>query len=201
MAKEIQCQQCKVKTPKNELTIHVHVTSTGTKKNMYFHGECLDKYFKDKEFKEAESKELDDLYIVMKEIHNIDVIPTTIFSMYLQPLRNGIFKSGTRTKKYKEGIPYSVMKDSYLYVKGSIEYTRKNKEFNSTTDFLRYTFAIMVDKMPMAKKKKKQEEFAKIIENENINIQQSHDDIAFAEREYKFKKKQKKGIDMSEFLD
>lgn len=201
MAKEVKCQQCKVKTPKDELVVHIHETSTGTKKNMYFHEECLKAYLKDREFKEVEAKELDELYVVIKELHRIDVIPTTFFSMYLQPLRNGVFKSGTKTKKYKEGIPFSVMKDSYLYVKDSVEYARKNKEFDGSLGFLRYTFSIMVDKMPIAKKKKKQEEFAKVIQNENINIQQSHDDIAFAEREYKFKKKTNGGVDMSEFLD
>lgn len=200
-AKAINCVQCKVKTLREDMVLHVHVASTGTTKDMYFHEDCLKTYLKDKEFKEKEAKELDELYEVIKKLHNLEVLPSNFFSLYLQPLRNGVFKVGKKVKKYKEGIPYSDMKDSYLFVSSSVEYARKNKEFDGALGFLRYTFSIMVDKMPMAKKKKKQDEFAKVIENENSNIKQSQDDIAFAEREIVFKKKTNGGVDLSEFLD
>lgn len=195
------CQQCKNKSPKEEMVVHVHVANTGTKKNMNFHEECLEIYLKEKEFKDKEQKELDEFYDVLKRIHNLDVIPSNFFRDYIQPLRGGFFKSGKKTKRYKEGIPYSVMKDSYLFIEKTVEYYRKNKEFKGSLDFLKYTFSIMVDKMPMAKKKKKQEEFAKVIQNENTNIKQSQDDIAFAEREYNFKKKSNGGVDLSNLLD
>jgi hypothetical protein len=201
MAKEVMCQQCKSKSPKEEMVIHVHVTSTGNKKNMNFHEDCLKVYLTEKESKDKEQAEKDEFHEVVKRIHNLDVVPPNFYRDYAEPLRGGFFKSGNKVKRYKEGIPYSVMKDSYLYIEKTVEYYRKNKEFKGSLEFLRYTFTIMVDKMPMAKKKKKQEDFAKIIENENTTIQQSHDDIAFAEREYKFKKKTNGGVDMSEFLD
>ena len=57
MAKEVKCQQCKVKTPKDELILHIHEASTGTKKNMYFHEECYNEYLKEREFKDKELEE------------------------------------------------------------------------------------------------------------------------------------------------
>jgi hypothetical protein len=201
MAKEVMCKQCKKKSSKEEMVVHVHETSTGNKTKMNFHEECLVVYLKDKEFKEKEQQEKDELNEVVKRIHNLEVVPSNFYRDYVEPLRGGFFKSGTKVKRYKEGIPYSVMKDSYLFIEKTVEYYRKNKEFDGSMGFLKYTFSIMVDKMPMAKKKKKQEEFAQVIQNENANIQQSHEDIIFAEREYKFKKKSNGGVDLSDLLD
>lgn len=201
--RELQCQQCKIKTPIDKMVLYVHIASTGTTKDKYFHpGKCMEQHLQEQAFKDREAKELDELYEVIKRLHRLDVLPSTFFSGYLQPLRNGVFKMGTKVKKYKEGIPFPLMKETYLYIENTIDWARTNRKFDGALAELKYIFAAMVDKLPIVKKRMRQSEFAKGVAAEKSQSSQSQDDIAFMEREIIFKKKDNgKGRDLSDILD
>lgn len=180
------------------MVVHEHVTSTGNIQKLNIHKDCYPKYLKEKEFKEKEAKELDHLVEVIIEIHGGI---HQRFYPFLQDLRNGTVLLGrNKRKKYKEGYPYPLIADTYLYCRESIEYWKKNKEFDSLLSELKYGFMIVNDKITVVKKKNEKKEFLKAKreaeqknDTENNLINNQNEDVAIF-------KKQKRQDDISDFL-
>jgi hypothetical protein len=199
MAK-VLCQVCREKSEKSTMIVEEKVAQEGNKKGevkrKYYHpGECYEKFLKDKEFKEKENMELDSLYSVIKEIHSMDIVTSTFFGSYLQPVRNGNFKLGRKTIKRKEGIPYPIIEKAYKLAKPNILYAKNNKMFDSAINELKYCFAIVIDKLPMAIKQLKMEKRKEEIREEALQVEQEE------EREIVYKKKQNNNDDFSDLLD
>lgn len=112
----------------------------------YYHLEyCHDKYLKLKDFKANERKELDSLATTITKIHrltSVNTIPNTFYP-YIQELRNDSVLFGRVSKRYKQGITYQTIEDTYSYCSEKIEWARGNKEFKNLMAELRYCFAIV----------------------------------------------------------
>lgn len=197
--KKLQCKRCKIKTPITELVEHVKVANTGKETIERYHPKCLEDFLEEQKFKQKEAEELDELYMLIKDIHKLDVVPSTMFSLHIQPLRNGEFRLGKKVKKYKQGVPYHLMTEAYKLSAKSISYWKENKTFDTAMGELKYGFAIMVDNLPLAKKRIDQNRKAKIAAEQQLqDILQNNEQ--YEQVEYKYKKKKEDVIDIS-FLD
>jgi hypothetical protein len=125
----------------------------------YFHeGECYEKYLRHKQFKEKENAELDELYITIKEIYGLEIVPKQLFPL-LQDIRNGNVNNRGKVKKYKQGVPYRIINEAYLMAKNDIQKARTYKQFTSTLGELKYGLAIVMDRInEIAKRKRKAEQ-------------------------------------------
>ncbi|MFS0855262.1 hypothetical protein AB3M99_02735 [Paenibacillus taichungensis] len=112
----------------------------------YYHVEyCHDKYLQDKEFKAKERKELDCLAEAIVKIHklnSVNTIPNTFYP-YIQELRNDSVLFGRVSRRYKEGITYKTIENTYEYCAEKIEWAKGNKEFKNLMSELKYCFAIV----------------------------------------------------------
>lgn len=202
MPRRVKCQECGEFNTSDKMKLHVHFTSSNRKKNMYFHEECYDQYLEKKKFNEKESEELYELTETIKKLHRLDInVPDTFFRDYIQPLRNGTFKSKKRIKKSKEGVPYSLMNDTYKYCEQTIDYVRTNKKFESTYSMLKYTFAVMIDKIQIVKKKNKQKIAEKEMSERHKESIIDDNRRNFQDTEISFKNKSNGRADISNFLD
>ena len=78
MGRMLKCQRCGVAdTEKDELEFDLVGEKKPVKK--YYHKSCYQEHLKDKEFKAKESKELDELIEVIKDIYGVKVVPNTIY--------------------------------------------------------------------------------------------------------------------------
>lgn len=176
------------------------MSDKGNRTRVYVHSvKCYDEYLADKEFKKKEAEELDFLHETIKKVHRIPIIPPAFFVM-LQDLRNGTVRVGTKTKKYKEGVSYRTIADTYLYIQNSVDWAKTNRKFDGTMKELRYCFVIMLDKIYLVDKKQKKERFAKEISQSKNEHNQAADLVNFEHREVTFKKKKAKN-DISHLLD
>lgn len=176
MARYVKCRTCEEnilyseRFDKCEIVTKVSET-TGKSKNFYYHkGECWEQYQKQTSFIENEMKEKDELNEMIKGIHCVKFqLPPRMWEL-LQDLRNGtnryqkFFK-----KKYKKGIPYSVLTEAYRMSKDSIEWARLNRKFRTTEEEMRYCLKIVQGRIEDAYKKIKRtqqvEEFSKAKEH------------------------------------
>ena len=117
-------------------------------KKRYIHYECLEKHKKDAEFKKREKKELDRLVDYIKEVHHIKMVPSTFYP-FINDLRNGNTRRGkiVGEVKFKKGYEYNVIRYTYRRYKGNVEWAIRNKSFKGTMSMLKYTMAIVVDKI------------------------------------------------------
>lgn len=195
---KVKCRFCEKKdTERSDMIFEEHITSGGNSQKKYYHNDCYPKYLIEKEFKEKEQKELDNLIETILNIHKLESIPQQFYP-FIQDLRNGTVLFGKKKKKYKKGYPYSLIAKTYKYCQDSIEYWKKNKEFDSTMGELKYAWAIINDKINVVKKKEEKKEFQKAkrvaeeIEESNNTINQSQKIVEF--------KKKKRDDDISDFL-
>lgn len=173
----VKCQWCKEKDTDRDEMKKV-VVGTKTKSNKYYHVGCYEKYLKDKEFKEKEAKELDQLYETVKRIHNMDTVPSGLFYL-LQDLRNGtIRKNGVVIKKFKNGIQYRYIDWCYKYCEDEIRKWQRIKDFGDDKNGeLRYCFSIVSSNIENAardyktrlNRKKKNEQSMKQVVKEDTN--------------------------------
>lgn len=184
MSAKVKCQYCEEKSPKDEMHCEAKPTGqfnkNGSEKmqRKYWHHDCFEKELKDREFKEKEQAELDELNATLIRIHNIKgfkdedpKIPSTFFP-FLQEIRNGTILFGQRVKKYKQGIRYKYINYTYLFCEENIEYARRTKEFKDLMAELRYCLAIVKNNIEDAardlKRKNKQRERNKKIMEQKI---------------------------------
>ena len=174
----------------------------GTEKmnRKFFHKSCAEEIEKDKAFKQKEAKEFEDLYEYLKELHNIDALDGRMIER-IQDFRNGTVKvQNQKVKKYKEGVTYKAMLDTYRYIGDQIERILHTNNFNQRKwNEFAYIFGTMVrnlnDVQVMLKQKQKEEDKLKTTIKKNIESESENYTPAFNN-----KKKKKDELDISDFL-
>lgn len=203
----VKCQQCDEKQPFNEeeMTFIEKVSDSGRKTKKYFHIKCLNKYEEEQTFLDKEKAELDELVEVAGAIHEAPKPPNLahqlprIWYHMIQDFRNGTSRYTRNFKKrYKKGIPYHVIAEAYKLSKDSIRWAKMDKNFKDTTSEVRYSLAIVSNKIPDAlKKQQRDEHMAKV---EKVREQEEIERLEH-ERETVYKKQQKASYDISDLLD
>jgi len=149
--KTVTCRQCKKKEIYPQVDMYVELAGRNKDSEKYWHYDCW-------EFKCKEQKELDDLYNTIKEIHGYPSIPPALF-VYLQDLRNGTIKlNKNKIRKYKEGVPYPVIKKAYEMNRKKIHWVKGNKTFKQTVSEFMYAFKIIESKINDAFKEMRRKE-------------------------------------------
>jgi hypothetical protein len=132
--RNVICRHCRKKSPKSQM--HCELTGKEKKVRKYFHHECW-------EFKCNELKEWNELFNTVKEIYGYPDIPKGFISI-LQKLRNGTITFNKKEiKKYKKGVPYSIIKKSYEMNRKKIQWVKNNKNFKKTISEFMYGFRII----------------------------------------------------------
>lgn len=90
-------------------------------------------------------KEMDSLINTIVKLHKLNSVATFPRSFYpfIQELRNDSVLFGKIERRYKEGLTYKTIEDTYLYCSEKIEWARGNKEFKNIMSELKYCFAIV----------------------------------------------------------
>lgn len=112
----------------------------------YYHLEyCHEKWLKDKAFKQKEREEMDSLINTIIRLHKFQSAATfpKTFYPFIQELRNDSVLFGKLERRYKEGITYETIENTYLYCEERIEWARGNKEFKNVMNELKYCFMIV----------------------------------------------------------
>lgn len=183
MARWVKCQWCGEKENRDLMTVVEEKTSVaGRVQRKYCHPSCVEKYYKDKERKEKEKKQREDLFKVIKRVHNINIIPHQFYSL-LEQLR--------------KGTPYVVIRRTYILYQDEVRRAKQYKKFDSTMNELKYCFFIMRDKFEHVKELMKEKKQQK--EKEKAVAQEKDETGIFMEREIKYKKRNN-GVDISDFL-
>lgn len=159
----------------------------------YFHIECHELQLKDKEYKQVETAKLTDLYNHILKIHNIIALDGRMMEK-IQDLRNGSVKiNNKKVTKYKEGVPYEVMLQTYIYLASTIDGILHSMHFNEKWNEFSYIFGTVTrsvnDVMLMNKQRDKQIEKMQNVPSEEVEIQ-----VPIKS------KKVKDNLDISEFL-
>lgn len=212
MPRYVKCRHCnetELYQDRNEKMDYIEaVSSSGKVKKEYCHkGKCFEKYKSHKEFIQKEESEKDELNTVIKDIYNIKYqIPPMIWEL-IQDLRNGTNRYTKLFKKrYKKGIPYSVLCEAFKMSRDSIHWARLNRRFKTLENEMVYGMKIVQGKIEDANKKltrsKQAEEFSSAREELNAIVDEGYSsEERIKERENKQKYKSKNHIDMSNFLD
>jgi hypothetical protein len=195
----LKCQFCKERVPfeqKDEMVIDVVVSVTNKEYKKYIHRKCYPAYLKHKEFIEQENRERDELNKVVMEIHGLMVSPNKSWWEMVQDLRNGTNRYEKFWKKrYKQGVPYRVVKEAYLLAKNDIEWAKLNKKFERVEQELKYGLAIAVNRLNDAYRKLKMEEE---VEKKQRAIE--HTEIELYENARKIEYKRQDSDDLSDIL-
>lgn len=112
----------------------------------YYHLEyCHTKWKRDRAFKLKEREEMDSLVSTIVRLHKLQSVATfpRTFYPFIQELRNDSVLFGKIERRYKEGLTYKTIEDTYLYCADKIEWAKGNKEFKNVMSELRYCFAIV----------------------------------------------------------
>lgn len=201
--KEVKCFWCKEKSPKDEMKCEEKPTGkfnkNGTEKmsRKYFHVMCFSKYEKDMVFRKQELEDWDALYSYLLNLHKLEVLDGRMIER-IQDLRNGTIKlNGKKIKKYKMGVSYKTMLQTYKYTEDKFASISNYKNFETEWNEFTYFFGTMTNNITEVRntliKVKKQEESQKNIIKKNINLQES--------QEVKVVKNKKKDeLDISDFL-
>lgn len=190
----VKCQFCNESIPYSERETLAHeekeyqskgVTKT---KNIYWHQECYPKELKQREFLLQEKKEKDELNETLQKIYKVKYNFSSNFWWMISDLREGTnrFQKFWK-KKYKQGIPFPVIREAYMMSVQDIEWARMSKSFKNLNDEMRYGLMIMQGKVNDAyRKMKTREQQSKINEaREEIQIEDMKEN-----RQVSFKKKQ-----------
>lgn len=192
--KQAMCQLCKIKALKEDMEFEMVGTKTPLAK--YYHkGACWETRLKEKAFNEIESKELDDLVEIIKEIYGVKLIPSNSYP-FLQALRNGTKFFGKNDYKYKQGYSYDLIAETFNYVSESIEYANRTKSFNGFNNALRYGLAIVCDKLSVVEQRRNLREKQSILIDKHLESIESEDEFVSS-----YKKKDKSKSDITDFLD
>lgn len=179
----VKCNWCKEKENKETMFAEEKVTEQLNKDGSpritrkYFHNDCHSLYLQDKEQKEKELKALDQLYQYLIKLHNLDVLDGRMMEK-IQDLRNGSIKvKAKKIKRYKEGVPYELMLDTYKFIEDRADYIKKTNEFKTEWNEFSYIFGTMVNNINAIKdaavKRKTAERINKAIKinQETVEVQ------------------------------
>lgn len=194
----VKCQHCNEQGDKSQMKCESKDTGellkSGKPKliNKYYHLTCYDDYLQDKEFKQQELIELDYLYQYLLGVHNIKSLDGRMMEK-IQDLRNGTVKMGNKkVNRYKNGVSYTLMLDSYKFSASNIDEAIKNMQFDKKWNEFAYCFAIMNSNIPNVEKAQKFTQERKEIEaNRQVEV---------VEIKVDKKKKVKDDMDLSDFL-
>jgi hypothetical protein len=193
MARNVKCQWCGVSdTPKDEMMFEMTTGKKPVRKN--YHKNCYNDYLKDKEFKQKEAEELDKLVEKIKDIFGAKAVPSSIYP-YLQDLRNGTRFFGKYDYKYKQGYTYDLIAETFDYCSETIEYWVARKNFNGLTSALKYSLAIVCDKLQVVENRRKQREKQRMLIEKHI------ENVDGENQEFETSYKKKKQVDDLDFLD
>lgn len=202
MARIVKCQWCNESVPFNEretLTKEVKVSeSTGKSKNLYYHPDCYPKHLERAVFNEKEREQKDALNEAVKKIYSIKFNLPVRWWEYVADLREGTNRyEKFWKKKYKQGVPFDVIREAFLLSAQDIEWARLNKKFKTIDQELRYGLMIMQSKVNDAYRKiKTREQQAK----RNEAMEQALIEEMKDSREVSFDKKQQEKRDYSYLL-
>jgi hypothetical protein len=190
----------------DERITEIIVSSTGKKMYKHFHPECHTAYLKYKELRKNDAPELDSLYKTIQRIHSIPKETNAVEAImsHIQDVRNGTIRKGSIIiKRYKEGVPYSVIEDAYKISEPTIMYYRNGaKEFKDKKAELKYCFAIVLKNIDLAyvrrAKEKREAQLRQELEANTENIETViHDQTT---PQPTFKPKQNSKFDISDLL-
>lgn len=195
MARRVKCRYCEQTDSSDLMTFELH----GTVKKYYHVDGCYQKHLERQKIIDIEQAELDDLAKYIMTLHNVNTLPSSHYVM-LQGLRNGeVYKRGVKAKKYKDGIPYIIIKKTYEYCSKDIKWAIANKSFTGMKGELMYGLSIVYDKINYVKKQEQKKKSQKETE-ELVKEQKKEIIMEQMEKEVKYKKKEDKN-DISAFLD
>lgn len=201
--REVKCYWCKEKSSKENMACEAKPTgkfnTNGTEKmsRRYFHKPCHEEYKNDQEFKRKELTELDSLYTYLMKLHKIELLDGRMMER-IQDLRNGTVKiQNKKIKKYKSGVSYSIMLETYQYIEDQLSKVNDYKTFETVWNEFAYYFSIMINKIhevqSIIKRQKKQEDVHTNVVKNNLHLQER--------QEISVKKNKKKDeLDISNFL-
>lgn len=199
MARETRvCQYCRIEDT-NKDDMEVERVKSGTKMiNKFYHKHCHEKLLAEKAFKEEESKELDKLVEVVKDIYGIKAVPNSVYP-YLQDLRNGTRFFGKKNYRYKEGYTYDLIAETFQFCSETIDYWNARKSFDGATGAIKYGLAIVCDKLHVVEQRRKRREQQRALTE--IHIQNVDVDDFDEETNNNYKKPTKNKNDITDFLD
>lgn len=139
LARPVKCPVCEKSGDREDMTYE-------EKSKRYYHQQgCIDTFNKDKEFKAKERDELESLMNIIVKVHKLSSrssIPHSFYP-YIQDIRNDSSLFGKIAKRYKEGISYKTLEDTYNFCTDKIEWARGNKEFKNILSEMKYCLAIV----------------------------------------------------------
>lgn len=187
----VKCWYCEKKDTDRKDMIKIE-----GKFNKYYHISCYPKYQKKQEVINQDVVEWEELFEYLKEVFDVPTLSGNAIKT-LQDLRNGYLKVHNRVvKRYKMGVPFNIMTETYKRYRKQIDYALNTKQFKGEGAFI-YCFKIMESKIgetvTMRKKKEKHDKTRKIADKRTIA---PTDEVPKAE----FKKKEYEK-DISDFLD
>lgn len=148
-----KCKWCKEQGEKESMTCYEKPTGkfnkNGSEKmsRSYYHESCNELKLEDDKFKQQEAQDLDRLYNHLKRTHNLEVLDGRMFEK-IQDLRNGTIKAGNKKfKRYKEGVSYKHMLDTYIYLDSRIDEIIHNMQFETKWNEFSYIFGTMVNNL------------------------------------------------------
>ena len=196
-----KCQVCEEFAKTSELIVAEIKESSKLRKDgtpgltrKYVHPDCYPRYLERKYFVEVELKKLDDLYVHLLDLHGWETL-TNRMMVKLQDLRNGsIVVKNDRYKKYKEGVPYELMLQTYKYISIRADIIKRTKRFKDHWNEFSYIFEVMVSNINEvsqlnARQQKHEKKMNAPIESETLEI-----DVPIR------KKKPNDDLDITEFL-
>lgn len=141
-----KCQWCKENGEKETMVCDETPTGkfnqNGSEKMIrkYYHLNCHNDFKKDREFKQKEANELDELYQYLLRLHNLKTLDSRMFEK-IQDLRNGTIKlNNKKIKRYKDGVPYSLMLQTYLHLQNNIDDILRKMTFQTKWNEFSYIF-------------------------------------------------------------
>lgn len=140
----------------------------------YFHTECHELQLKDKEYKQVEADKLKDLYDYLLNLHGLLSLDERMMEK-IQDLRNGTIKiDNKKIKKYKSGVPYELMLQSYRHNTNTIDGVLRKMYFKEKWNEFSYVFGIITKSVNdiniMNEQKEKAESFKCKVSVESIEI-------------------------------
>jgi hypothetical protein len=162
----VKCFKCKEKSEKETMVCVEKGLEKKTRR--YFHNDCHIEYLQEQETKEKDLKELDELYKYLLKLHSIDLLDGRMMEK-IQDLRNGSIKiNNKKIKKYKQGIPFSLMLDTYKYLNERVDGILNSMQFQTKWNEFSYVFGTMVNNINSIKQIEKHNDQVK--EKPKVNL-------------------------------
>ncbi|MFK3936579.1 hypothetical protein ACI2JA_03560 [Alkalihalobacillus sp. NPDC078783] len=204
----VKCKWCEKKSKKETMKVESKETTRKKKDgtyaitNTYYHPLCYEEVLKDKEFKKQELVDLDELYTHLLEVHDLKALDGRMMEK-IQDLRNGTVKyNGKKVKRYKEGIPFAIMLESYKGQQSQINYAMRSMRFEKKWNEFSYCFGIMSSKVNDAlinqRAVKRNEEKHK--EQMSVRKKEALSEEIVVKKTNERAKKKKDELDISDFL-